>query len=279
MLIRQIGLIDQTGTIDPTIMASVAAAISVQVTRDLSQFWPVSATVQALPANGGVPPGCIPAYIVSNLPAGESGVHQSNNNQPYIQVEAGPGWMLAASHEICEMLVDPSMNHLQAATAISVDADGNVSNTDGQFEYLVEVCDPSADQSHAYFINGYTMADFYTPHYFDPVAAGSSVRYSFNGGITAPRQVLKGGYLSWHDPVKLVWQMLDYVNNDPPLIIGLPDMTTAGALREKVDRYHRTTRRLSATPPSHDLLKRALRRQDELKMAAESNARMYQELS
>jgi hypothetical protein len=119
------------------------------------------------------------------------------------------------------------------------------------------------------------MADFYTPHYFDPVAAGSSVRYSFKGGITAPRQVLKGGYLTWHDPAQQVWQMLDYVNNDPPQIIDLPNMATAGALREKVDRYHRATRRLSATPLGHGLLAQASKQQLELKIAGQSNAQMY----
>jgi hypothetical protein len=43
------------------------------------------------------------------------------------------------------------------------------------------------------------VSDFYTPHYFEPVAA-NGVRYSYSGQIHVPRQVLDGGYLSWFDP-------------------------------------------------------------------------------
>jgi hypothetical protein len=48
------------------------------------------------------------------------------------------------------------------------------------------------------------VSDFYTPHYFDPVTS-ASVRYSFQGSIKEPLQVLKGGYLSWYDPASKTW--------------------------------------------------------------------------
>ena len=43
------------------------------------------------------------------------------------------------------------------------------------------------------------MSDFYTPRFFDPLVA-PGVRYSFTGALTEPRQVLRGGYLSWARP-------------------------------------------------------------------------------
>ena len=48
------------------------------------------------------------------------------------------------------------------------------------------------------------VSDFYTPRFFDPVHS-SAIRYSFTDAIKRPRQVLRGGYLSWHDPKTDHW--------------------------------------------------------------------------
>jgi hypothetical protein len=71
-------------------------------------------------------------------------------------------------------------------------------------EFLVEVCDPCEDASYSYTANGVMVSDFLTPHYYDPVGS-AGVQYSFTGAIPGPRQVLPGGYLSWHDPVSDHW--------------------------------------------------------------------------
>lgn len=65
---------------------------------------------------------------------------------------------------------------------------------------LVEACDPSEVAKYGYTVNGVLVSDFYTPHFFDPVAA-PRVRYSFTGAITQPVEILDGGYVSWWDPV------------------------------------------------------------------------------
>ena len=49
MSVIQIGLVDKTGEIDVDLVHSAAMALNLQVTRDLPQFWPVSATVMYLP--------------------------------------------------------------------------------------------------------------------------------------------------------------------------------------------------------------------------------------
>jgi hypothetical protein len=71
---------------------------------------------------------------------------------------------------------------------------------DRRVDFLVEVCDPCEDAAFAYQVNGITVSDFYMPHFFDPLPA-PNVRYSFSGAIAAPRTVLRGGYLTWHDPM------------------------------------------------------------------------------
>jgi hypothetical protein len=74
----------------------------------------------------------------------------------------------------------------------------------GRVQFLVEPCDPSEAVDFAYVINGVTVSDFYTPKYFSTVFNPAD-RYSHTGAITRPREVLRGGYLSWHDPVSDHW--------------------------------------------------------------------------
>jgi hypothetical protein len=95
-----------------------------------------------------------------------------------------------------EMLVDPFGDRLMAGDSPKTDQ--------GRVLFLVEVSDPSEANDYAYTVNGVLVSDFYTPHYFDPIAA-SSERYSFVGAIKRPRQVLPGGYLSWKDPISNDW--------------------------------------------------------------------------
>jgi hypothetical protein len=69
------------------------------------------------------------------------------------------------------------------------------------------------------------VSDFITPSYYDPVANPAG-RYSFTGAITAPRQVLVGGYLSWHDPTTEHWWQVVY-NGPEPTYRDLGAPTTA----------------------------------------------------
>jgi hypothetical protein len=201
MAVAQVGLVDKTGKIDPQLLQETAASIGIQVTRDLSPIWNVQATVQALPSPNQIPVGVWPVFLVAKLPPDEGGFHSDKRNQPFAEVIATPNsddWTIDASHEIVEMLVDPAGNRLQTSRAIKI-AGAGVEDTTGEFDYLVEACDPCEGNDFAYSINGIAVSDFITPHFYDPVAE-SGVRYSFGGNIKAPRQVLPAGYISFVDP-------------------------------------------------------------------------------
>lgn len=201
MSIIQVGLIDTTGKLDAQLVQEAAAAINVQVMRDLPTYWNVQATVRYLSDPDSIPVGVWPVFLVAKLPPHEGGVHLDNKNQPYSLVIGTPDsadWTIDASHETLEMLVDPSGNRLQTSRAIAISGK-TVEDTVGQFEYLLEVCDPCEASQYAYSVNGIAVSDFITPHFYDPVSVAST-RYSFGGNIERPRQVLPGGYISFVNP-------------------------------------------------------------------------------
>lgn len=218
VLESKVGLVDLTGTVDTGTMAAAAAALNVQVTRDLPQFWPISATVSYLPDPHKIPQGVWPVQLVKSLPPGEGGFHATKHNQPFAKVIVTPGsdeWTVDASHETIEMLVDPSGNRLQTSTAIAI-VDNAVRDATGQFEYLVEACDPCEADPFTYQIDGVGVSDFLTPHFYD-LQAAPGVRYSFTGAIKTPRQILPGGYISWIDPTTDEIQQILWVDpNQPP---------------------------------------------------------------
>lgn len=237
MSITQVGLVDMTGKIDVDLIHSAAIALNLQVTRDLPQFWPVSATVFYLPNPKKIPAGVWPVQLVKTLPPDEGGFHSDKHKQPYAKVIASTEdttWTIDVSHEILEMLVDPYGNRMQSSVAIEI-VGGKIQDGTGQFGYLVEACDPCEDNSYAYTINGVAVSDFITPHFYDPMVTPGT-RYSFTGAIKGPRQILPGGYISWVNAQKDEWQQLMYVDpSKPPTIQNIGKADSGKSLREWID--------------------------------------------
>src|ERR1700743_150657 len=86
MLTIQVGLVDTTGAISSDLLHAASAALNIQVTRDLPQFWNVQASVQFLPNPKKIPAGVWPVQLVATLPPGEGGFHSTKHNQPYAKV-------------------------------------------------------------------------------------------------------------------------------------------------------------------------------------------------
>ncbi|HZZ62820.1 MAG TPA: hypothetical protein VFE63_16930 [Roseiarcus sp.] len=218
MLQIRVGLADMTRSVDNQTMAAAAAALNIQVTRDLPKFWNIDASVEYLTDAHSIPQGVWPVLIVKELPPDEGGFHMTRHNQPYAKIVATPGsdeWTVDASHETIEMLVDPSGNRLQTATAIKISG-GKIVDSVGKFEYLVEACDPCEADASTYAINGIRVSDFITPDFYDP-SPSTAVQYSFNGTVTKPRQILPGGYISFIDPVSNELQQIVWFGPTPVL--------------------------------------------------------------
>ncbi|HVU49651.1 MAG TPA: hypothetical protein VHL80_03130 [Polyangia bacterium] len=247
MSVIQVGLVDTTGKLDAALVDATAAALNIQVMRDLPQFWEIKATVRHLPDPKHVPAGVWPVLLVDKLPPDEGGVHLDRNHQPYSLVIGTPGsedWTIDASHETIEMLCDPWGNRFQTSRAIGIVGAG-VQDATGEFNYLVEACDPCEGNQYAYSIHGIAVSDFITPHFYDPVVTPGT-RYSFGGNVKKPRQILPGGYISFVDTQKHEMEQILWIGAKPALRNLGP--ATGASLRVFVDGQTRQLVRDSRTP-------------------------------
>jgi hypothetical protein len=168
-------------------VAKVAGAVARQLSDHVSQFWTLRATITPYASHSHVPLGYWRVVVESGRPEGMIGIHRDNNGQPYAYVSDEDRWTVAVSHEILEMVIDPTLSDFRA---------GYLPNG-RRVNFLVEICDPC--QSSTYTVNGVAVSDFVTPSYFDPNPV-TAARYTFNGSITKPRTVAPYGYLVWLDP-------------------------------------------------------------------------------
>lgn len=202
MLPVNLALVSEVEDHDPEDVSRVAAALQRQATRDFGPIWSVHATVDAFPRLEDVPVGYWPMIVETDIDRpGAAGIHEDKDGQPFALIAMSDSWSLTASHEMLKMLADPFGKRIIPGQSPK--------RNQGRVEFLVEVCDPCEAEQFSYTVNDILVSDFYTPHYFDPVLS-ECARYSYTGALTKPRQVLRGGYLSWHDPVSNHWWQLIY---------------------------------------------------------------------
>jgi hypothetical protein len=197
MLTVSVALVSEVDGHDPSDVARVNAALQRQAIRDFRPVWDVEATVDWFPRLEDVPLGYWPMIVKTDIDVpGAAGIHLDKDGQPFALITMSDSWSLTASHELLEMLADPFGNRVVPGQSPKRDQ--------GRVEFLVEVCDPSEADEFGYTVNDILVSDFYTPQFFDPVRA-DGVRYSFTSAITEPRTILRGGYISFRDPVSNHW--------------------------------------------------------------------------
>jgi hypothetical protein len=240
MILRHVALVSETQSISFSELGRACASLQKQAIRDLLPIWNIQSTVDAFARLEDVPVGTWPIVIEDNINTpGAAGVHEDKDGQPFALVMAESGWSLTASHELIEMLVDPFGRRLTEGQSPKPGQ--------GRVEFLVEPCDPSEATQFAYLINGVTVSDFYTPKYFSTVFNPAD-RYSHTGAIKRPRQVLKGGYLSWHDPVTDHWFQETFFQGNAPKFRDLGQLTaSAKSFRRQI--YDVTNEAFAARRP------------------------------
>jgi hypothetical protein len=228
MLTQNLALVSEVHGHDPSDVAKVAAALQRQATRDFGPVWGIKATVDAFPTLHDVPVGYWPMIVRTDIgQPGAAGIHLDKNGQPLALIEMSDSWSLTASHEMLEMLADPFGKRMVPGKSPK--------RGQGRVEYLLEVCDPPEAAEFGYTVNDILMSDFLTPHFYDPVHTAAT-RYSFTGAITRPRTILRGGYISWHEPVSdHWWQQVWFGSSKEFRDLGVFDASAAGSLRSWID--------------------------------------------
>jgi hypothetical protein len=222
-----IALVPYQVSIDPSLLTRVAAALQRQVHEQFGPLWQIEATVSPFVDWNAVPADYARLIVVDHLDSTALGVHADKDGKPYALVNGRGSWSLVASHELLEMLADPTGQ--QTRPGPSPRQDGKT------VEILVEVCDPCQGSRWSYAIDGIPVSDFCTPAYY---SAGPGP-WSYRGSVKAAHQVLKDGYLIWHDPAAQLWWRRDYLSSEPTDYALGPMPPTVSFLRGHIDRITR----------------------------------------
>src|SRR5207249_4980996 len=91
---------------------------------------------------------------------------------------------VGATHELCEMAVDPWLN-------------GAYQDSKGVF-WAGEICDPVESDQYGYKIGDVLVTDFITPNWYAPEHAGKNI--DFKNHAHKAFDVLAGGYAQKFDP-------------------------------------------------------------------------------
>lgn len=205
-VVRHVALVSDSKRIKVADLVPVAAALQVQVVRDFAPKWARPATVTPFGALTDVPLDHWPMIVRDDIPYQAQGIHLDKDGSPFSLVLYSDGWSLTTSHECLEMLADPFGSRTRRGPSVKAGQ--------GAAKYLVEVCDPCEADQFAYEINGVAVSDFYYRSYFDSAPADGK-QYSFTKSIAAPRQVLRGGYLSWQDVASGHWWQQTFFGSQP----------------------------------------------------------------
>jgi hypothetical protein len=124
------------------------------------------------------------------------GIHLDASGSPYAEVCAGPGWTMAASHLLLEMVADPRGDRLMDGPEF-----GSLL-THRRVRYLVEVCEPC--RTFHYVIDGVEVSDFVTPEYYR--TEGTAM--DFLRLLRRPLEVRPCCSLAWQDPDDRHWHQM-----------------------------------------------------------------------
>jgi hypothetical protein len=196
----QIAVINESTVIQDGDVQAMIPAFTQQWNGDLEPVWGVETSTFAW-----VPSGSAPAagtwwvvFLDDSDQAGALAYHDlTNDGMPISKVfvktiqSDNTSVSVGATHEICEMAVDPWLNSAYQ-------------DSQGVF-WAGEVCDPVEDDQYGYQIGGILVTDFVTPNWFGHKNAQGNI--DLKGNANAPFQVLTGGYAQKFDP-QTGWQQI-----------------------------------------------------------------------
>lgn len=189
----QIAVINESSAITDGDVQNMIAPFSQQWNTDLRSVWGVDQASFGFVPQGHAPPtgAWWAVFLDDSDQANALAYHDLTNEGLPISkifvktIQADKSSVsVGASHELCEMAVDPWLNS----------AYQDLQNV----FWAGEVCDPVEDDSYGYEINGILVSNFVTPNWFGHQHAQSAI--DLKGHAHAPFAVLSGGYAQKFDP-------------------------------------------------------------------------------
>jgi len=186
---------EDSTVVHPDELAAIGAAINIQVAKHVGPAWGLQGTVSTFSSPALVPAGFVPVVIRTNA-GGVAGCHTDKGSVcAIVQYEPDWTWSVAASHEIIETLIDPTLS--------IKDSGPDPRDATKQVSFIREACDPCAGETYEILVNqSVAVANFCLPAYY-ALSSGSLTWMEENGSgssITAPWTVGFDGYLTWLGP-------------------------------------------------------------------------------
>jgi len=233
----KIAVINASTVLTDAQIQSVIDPLQTQVHRDFAPVWGVDADLTFVPTGGTPDPGTWWLTILDTSDqAGALGYHDvTDQGLPAgkvfakSDVDLGNSWSVTISHELLEMLGDPEIN-----LTVFVQPDQNSGTL-----YAYEVCDACEDDQFGYLINGTLVSDFVYPSWFQP-SLGAGTQFDFQNKITAPLQLLTGGYIGFFNVNNGTGWQQKTAQGDP---YSWEDRARVGSRRERrrIPRNHWVT--------------------------------------
>ena len=218
----QIAVINQSqGASDDAVQAYLPA-FAQQWNADLAGIWPVvPAQFTFLPKTATPPSGSWwLVFLDDSDQAADLAYHDlTNDGLPLSKVFVksiqadNSSLSVSATHEMCEMAVDPWLNC-------------SYQDPQGTF-WAAEICDPVENDAYGYQIGGVLVTDFVTPNWFGHKNAQRNM--DFQGHAQAAFTVLDKGYAQRFSPQQQ-WQQ---VNGSAAATTGRTAMPPKGSRRER----------------------------------------------
>jgi hypothetical protein len=195
-----IAVINESKTTADSVITEMLTALAIQWNRDLDPVWGVGqASFKFVPKQTTPAAGTWWVVFLDNSKQADALAYHDLTNEglPISKVFVdsskadNSSLSVGASHEICEMAVDPWLN-------------GAYQDAHSAF-WAGEVCDPVEDDQYAYKIGTTLVTDFVTPAWFGYAHAAGNV--DFKQHAKSAFEVLAGGYAQKYDSKK-GWQQV-----------------------------------------------------------------------
>ena len=190
----EVAILNTSTVVPEAEISAVVDALQIQVSRDFAPLWGIDAKLIYVKPGDLIPQKTSQLVILDDSDSAEYlGFHDlTPDGYPLGKVFARSTiqdkgqWTVTLSHELLEMLADPSINLVVEAD----DAKGH------SVFYAYEVCDAVEGDEFGYPINGIQVSNFVTPAYFETFHKGDT-QYDFRRLLKqCIPAMLDGGYLS-----------------------------------------------------------------------------------